>query len=94
MWRKPLKKRLKGEKRKMETKIEIGLKIASQYGDSFAFDGCHKIYIIKNKQEKEEAEKNGYKILNMAKLKETYLKSCPLRLVNSWDLKMSFVPQY
>ncbi len=74
-------------------KIKIGLNIASQYGKEFAFDGCHKIYILRTEKENKEARKMGYNILNINDLEETYINSCPLKFVSSFDLTISFIPQ-
>lgn len=61
---------------------------------SFAYDGCHKIYLIENEDQLEEAEKNLYNIFSIDSLLEIYEDSCPLRFINYWDLeKPSLIPQ-
>ena len=54
--------------------------------DKFAYDGCHKIYILRSEKETKEAKKHGYVILPIEKIKETYKNSCPLRFISTWDL--------
>ena len=38
----------------------------------FAYDGCHKIYLLEDEQDKQETMKIGYRILPIEKLEETY----------------------
>jgi hypothetical protein len=59
----------------------------------FAFDGCHKIYLIESSKDKKEAIKNGYNLLPISKLKESYDNSCSLKFINSWDLQTTFAEQ-
>lgn len=53
----------------------------------FAFDGCHKIYLLETKEEVEEAVDAGYGTYPISKLKWAYETSCPLRFINGWNLK-------
>ena len=53
----------------------------------FAYDGCHKIYLIETEANKEEAISCEYKILPIEKLKDTYFNSCGLEFINTWALK-------
>ena len=63
-------------------------------GDRFAFDGCHKIYIIESDENEAEAIKEGYdKILPIELLPETFENSCPFRFIRNWDLNILYVPQ-
>lgn len=60
----------------------------------FAWDGCHKIYIIENQEEVTEAEKVGYEILDIKNLETAWEKSCELRFINFWNLdKDAIIPQ-
>lgn len=53
----------------------------------FAWDGCHKIYILESQEEVTEAEKVGYEILNIEpSLEPTWEESCELRFINFWNL--------
>ena len=60
----------------------------------FAYDGCHKIYIIENDADLEEALSLGYKIRNIELLEETYNNSCELRFINNWKLDTVYVGQF
>lgn len=59
----------------------------------FAYDGCHKIYIIEDEENEEEAS-DGYKILPIEKLKETYENSCELKFIHNWNLDKTYVAQF
>jgi hypothetical protein len=79
--------------------IQEGLRIASQYGNKFFFDGCHKIYIINKLNEEEEIKQGlsyGYKmedIFNINELKRIFNECCPLKFISSLDLEISFIKQ-
>jgi len=60
----------------------------------FAFDGCHKIYLLSDEKEECEAVGLGFKVFDIEKLQKTWEKSCGLRFINSWDFKLSFVSQF
>jgi len=84
----------------METeKITENLRIASQYGNKFFFDGCHKIYIINKLNEEEEIKQGlsyGYErkdIFDIKELKKIFEQSCPLKFISSLDLEISFIKQ-
>jgi hypothetical protein len=53
---------------------------------SFAWDECHKIYLIENEEQKKEALENEYTIFPINKLKSCYRKSCGLKFIAYWDL--------
>lgn len=60
----------------------------------FAWDGCHKIYILENQEEVTEAEKVGYEILDIKNLETAWEKSCELKFINFWNLdKDAIIPQ-
>lgn len=59
----------------------------------FAYDGCHKIYILENENEINEAKEIGYSILDIKNLKDYYYPSCPLRFIDSWNFSKRYVPQ-
>ena len=67
----------------------------------FAFDGCHKIYLVSEKSEKEEMKKNKgwedsdfHKMTN-TNLEECYYNSCPLRFIDMGESRgfKTIVPQ-
>lgn len=60
----------------------------------FAYDGCHKIYIIEDEQDEKEAIEFEYDLLPIEKLKETYEDSCPLKFISNWKLDKYYVSQF
>lgn len=60
-------------------------------GKGFAWDGCHKIYLLKTPEEIEEALNNGYTIYPIKDLPEIYNRSCPLRFIAYWDLSKPYI---
>lgn len=60
----------------------------------FAYDGCHKIYLIEDTDDLKEAKDIGYDIYDIKLLKETYDDSCSLRFINNWKLTEQIVPQF
>lgn len=63
-------------------------------GDFFAYDGCHKMYLLEDDIDSKEAKEYGYKIIPINLLKETYDSSCPLRFINNWKLTKTYVGQF
>lgn len=53
---------------------------------NFAFDGCHKIYLIEDETDLNEAIANEYEIYPISKLKSAYENSCGLRFIRNWKL--------
>lgn len=62
-------------------------------GKGIAYDGCHKIYIIEDKQDEIEAHKMGYELYVLDILEKIYNNSCPLRFISNWKLDKNFVKQ-
>lgn len=60
----------------------------------FAFDGCHKIYLLESENDRGEAQDCGYDILPIKELKKAFNESCGLQFISSWDLSKSFVKQF
>ena len=69
-----------------------GIKVETKV-NKFAYDGCHKIYILKDYTELAEAKQEGYTIYHISDLGSIYNRSCPLKFINSWDLKTTYAPQ-
>lgn len=59
----------------------------------FAYDGCHKIYILEDEEDYQEASKTSYDILSIKKLEDVYEASCPLKFINNWKLTTIYAPQ-
>ena len=60
----------------------------------FAYDGCHKIYLIESEQQLSEARANEYSIYPISQLQRTYEDSCDLRFINDWGLSKNYVQQF
>lgn len=60
----------------------------------FAYDGCHKIYLIEDESDEKMALEYTYEILPIEELEETFEKSCSLRFISNWKLTKSFVRQF
>ena len=63
-------------------------------GNKFAYEGCHKIYIIEDTEDEHEAIDCGYEILDISELVDTYRNSCELRFVRNWKLNKLYVGQF
>ncbi len=63
-------------------------------GNEFAYDGCHKIYIIEDLEDKVNAIELEYDILPITELKNTFINSCDLRFINNWKLNTIYVAQF
>jgi hypothetical protein len=62
---------------------------------SFAYDGCHKIYLLDNEEQWEDALANDYDVYPISKLQEKFESSCSLRFISPWDLsKRNYVNQF
>ena len=61
----------------------------------FAYNGCHKIYLVETDADIQEATHSGYMPLHtMDELRKTFVESCPLRFIRWWNLdKPPVVPQ-
>lgn len=62
-------------------------------GKGIAYDGCHKIYIIEDEKDEQEAYNMGYELYILDILEKIYNTSCPLRFISSWKLDKSYVKQ-
>ena len=60
----------------------------------FAYDGCHKIYLLDNDEQKEEVLKNEYEVLPIELIEEIYLDSCELRFIYVYGTFESIVGQF
>ena len=61
----------------------------------FAYDGCHKIYLLENEDEVAEALGFCYRIVPIEELETTFESSCGLRFINGWSPEFkSYVEQF
>ena len=59
----------------------------------FAWDGCHKIYLIDSEESRAELLGYGYDLYAIHELKKRFNESCGLRFISSGDLSRDYVPQ-
>lgn len=62
-------------------------------GNKFAYDSCHKIYIIEDENDEREALECGYDIFTIDELEDTWNNSCDLRFIRNWKLNETYVYQ-
>jgi hypothetical protein len=60
----------------------------------FAYDGCHKIYLLDQEQDRDEARDCGYDILPISQLQKTFDSSCGLQFIDNWKLNKCYVSQF
>lgn len=66
-------------------------------GKEFAYDGCHKMYIIENESDRATAFENGYEendIMDISELERTYGDSCSLKFISNMKLDKMYVEQF
>lgn len=63
-------------------------------GSKFAYDGCHKIYIIEDEVDERKALELGYDIFIMDELEDAWNNSCELRFISNWKLNKDYVKQF
>lgn len=59
----------------------------------FAYDGCHKIYLIDDDEDENEMVELGYEVLPIELLISIWEDACPLRFISDVKLTKSFVSQ-
>ena len=60
---------------------------------AYAFDNCHKFYILENDNEKFKALEYGYEIYPVEHLVTDLKYSCPLRFISSFNLENTYLIQ-
>lgn len=60
----------------------------------FAYDGCHKIYLLESEEDKYEAKGSGYGIFPISLLEKKFNNSCGLQFISNWKLTKSYVEQF
>lgn len=61
---------------------------------NFAYDRCHKIYLLESPAEEAQAKECGYAILPIDRLADAYETSCELRFINNWSLTKTYAGQF
>lgn len=63
--------------------------------DKFAYDGCHKIYLIDSQEALVDAIDSGYDIMPVDNLQSVWDSSCQLRFINFWGHGIAtIIPQF
>lgn len=60
----------------------------------FAYDGCHKIYVLETDDDMENSIKTGYNVYPIKDIKNCYNNSCDLRFISNWSLDKTYVGQF
>lgn len=60
----------------------------------FAYDGCHKIYLLEDQNDKGEARSDGYEIRPIEQIEKVFHNSCGLQFIDNWKLNKCFVSQF
>lgn len=76
----------------MEFKLFIDNKEIKTNG-LYAFEGCHKIYILEDTNDLNEAEKMNYEVFPISTLLETYESACPFKFISNWKLDKRYIEQ-
>lgn len=69
-------------------------------GNTFVYDGCHKIYIIEDENDLKDCTelwgelKAGRDIFDICMLEDIYQNSCDLRFISNWKLDKRYVEQF
>lgn len=75
-------------------KIKITINGKPISAKEFAFDGCHKIYLINTKEDKAQLVEYDYDIFPIEDIKEVYEGSCSLRFIQDMTTFMDIVKQF
>lgn len=59
----------------------------------FAYDGCHKIYILEDDNDLKEAKKLDYDVFPIEEIEDKYNQSCSLKFISTWKLE-NVCPQF
>lgn len=71
--------------------LYINGKRIDAYG--FAFDGCHKFYLIENDDQAKMLDGYGYRLYLIEGLPRAWADSCPLRFIEKADFSETVVGQ-
>ena len=62
---------------------------------AFAYDGCHKIYVLRRNKDIDEFKKLGYQLFNLESgIIQCYLDSCSLRFIDLYDGTKQDIDKY
>lgn len=60
----------------------------------YAYDGCHKIYMVEDEKDFMEAIETGYNVKRIEDLRSDWINSCSLKFINTWQLDKTYIPQF
>lgn len=63
------------------------------YADEFAWDECHKIYIVTDQESRDQLEGYGYEFFPINELEDAWQASCFLRFISDASLSCDYVSQ-
>lgn len=63
-------------------------------GRSFAYEGCHKIYICESKADELMMVGYGYEIYPLENIEQIYDNSCGLKFIENAKLDRTYVSQF
>lgn len=63
-------------------------------GNKFAYEGCHKIYVIEDENDEQEAKQLCYKVYPIKDIEACYENSCDLRFISNWKLNTFYANQF
>lgn len=63
------------------------------WADEFAWDGCHKLYIVTDQESRDQLEGYGYDFFNIAELQECWDSSCMLKFISDASLNCNYINQ-
>lgn len=61
--------------------------------DEFAWEGCHKIYVVTDQASRDQLVEYGYTFYPIAELQEVWDSSCGLRFISDASLNQEYVEQ-
>lgn len=64
------------------------------WADEFAWDTCHKIYIVTDQESRDQLEGYGYEFFPIDLLEECWEGSCNLRFISDASLSCNYVSQF
>ena len=60
--------------------------IEAQVDLQIAYDGCHKMYLVENEEQADNAIETGYRLYAATEVRTLWEESCALRFINRWAL--------
>lgn len=64
------------------------------YAKEFAYDGCHKIYLLDEEEQRAQMVEYGYEFYPIADLQSAFDNSCSLRFISNCSLTIQYVKQF